>query len=392
MNRYSLENYSLSDFIHVFHSSIPSELHIVFEALWAQNKEVYVVGGAIRDRFLGFPITDIDIVTNAKPKDVEKILNTEGIKTKPIGGKFGTVLAIIKKNVICEISTYRKEIYSSTGPPEVVFINSLEKDLPRRDFSFNAITYDPKNQRFIDKYEGFEDLQKRRIQTIGDAHTRFSEDGTRIIRLARFVSQFDLEIHPKTLAASHKIGKNVRFFSYTALKKEFFKLLSLPNPTKGLRLLWSTKVLETIFPEFHLKTYNREVESERILYIFSKIPSRDIWIQLFGLLLCLSEDFDQTEEMWLSVALNLKITNKEKKKFIHIFHSWLKFPIFPNPKELKRWIRATGINTSEDLVQLIFLKAELEERLDILDKQERYLKEVHNILDSFCGSSRNTIS
>ena len=382
----------LSDYIPVFSNSIPSELHVVFEVLWAQDKEVYIVGGAIRDCLFGLPITDLDIITNAHPKEVKKLFNAKGIKIKSIGGHFGTILVILTKDITCEVSTFRKEIYSSIGPPEVIFVNSLEEDLPRRDFSFNAIVYNPKNQKFIDKYDGFKDLKEGRIQTIGHAHTRFSEDGTRIIRLARFVSQFDLEIHPNLLATLYEIGNNARFFSYTTLQKEFFKLLSLHDPTRGLSLLWDTKVLNAIFPNFPLKSYVREVRTEKILSNFLRIPSRDIWIKLFGLLLFLSEKLDQTEEIWHSVALDFKITSKERKKLVHIFQSWVKFPIFPETKELKRWIRATGINTSEDLVQVIFLEAKLEERVDILVKQDRYLKEVQNILDSFRGGSSSTIS
>lgn len=378
------ENSSLHDYLPVFSDSIPSELGVVFEALWAQDKEVYIVGGAVRDCLLGITVTDFDIITNSHPEEVERLLNAKGIKTKRIGGEFGTILAIFSKKAIFEISTFRQETYSSYGPPEIVFVDSLEDDLPRRDFSFNAITYDPRNHEFIDKYNGFEDLRKGTIRTIGDAYTRFSEDGTRIIRLARFVSQFNLNIHSNSLAGLEAIGKNPRFFSYTTLQKELFKLLSLPDPTKGLSLLWQNEFFSALFPQFPLlKSKAKGVKSEKILINFSKIPSRDVWIRLFGLLLFLSEKKDQTEETWRSVGLNLKITNKGLKKLIHIFHSCLKFPIYPEAKELKRWIRATGINTSEDLVQLIFLKAELENRSDILSKKEKYLKEVQVILESF---------
>jgi tRNA nucleotidyltransferase/poly(A) polymerase len=381
---------SLSDFIPVLSNSIPSELRVVFEILWAQHKEVYIVGGAVRDCLLGFPITDFDIITNARPEEVERLLNAKGIKTKLIGGKFGTILAIAGKRAAFDVSTFRHEIYSSSGPPEVVFVDSLEEDLPRRDFSLNAIAYDPRNRKFIDKYNGFNDLQQGIIQTIGDANTRLSEDSTRIIRLARFASQFDLKVHSDLLAATFLIGKNARFFSYTTLQKEFYKLLSLPDATKGIRLLWDAEILIALFPNFPLsKSREDSVRSEKILCKFKKIPSRDIWIKIFGLLLFLSQKIDHTEETWLSVGQDLKITNREQKRLVHIFRSWLNFPQFPDSQELKRWIRATGINTTEDLVQLIFLEAELENRSDFLIKREKYLKEIQCILDSFRRISSN---
>ncbi|MHA2203890.1 MAG: hypothetical protein ACW991_09390, partial [Candidatus Hodarchaeales archaeon] len=372
--------------------SIPSELRVVFEILWAQHKEVYIVGGAVRDCLLGFPISDFDIITNTHPEEIEKVLNDKGIKTKPIGSEFGTILVIVGKGAAFDVSSFRHEIYSSTSPPEIVFVDSLKEDLPRRDFRFNAIAYDPRKRRFIDKYDGFKDLQQGVIQTIGDSYTRLSEDGTRIIRLARFVSQFNLNVHSDLLAAVFAIGKKARFFSYPTLKKELFKLLSLPDATKGLRLLWDAKILIALFPSFPLSKSDIDSgRSEKILRKFSKIPSRDIWIKIFGLLVFLSEEVNQTEETWLSVGLDLKITSKEQKKLIHFFRSWLNFPLYPESKELKRWIRATGINTSEDLVQLIFLKEELEERSDILIKKEKYQKEVQNILDSFRRSYLDNI-
>jgi tRNA nucleotidyltransferase/poly(A) polymerase len=378
------KNYSLNDFIPIIRNSIPSELHVVFEALWEQDKEVYIVGGAVRDCLLGHSVTDFDIITNAHPEEILQLFINKGIKVKPIGGEFGTILAILGKNAAFDISTFRQETFSSSGPPKIVFVDTLEEDLPRRDFSFNAIVYDPKNQKFIDNFKGFQDLQEGKIKTIGDALTRFTEDGTRIIRLARFVSKFNFEIQPEILSALQTIGKNARFFSYTTLKKEFFKLLSLQDPTKGLKLLWRTEILNSIFPNFpKMKANVEDIKIDKILFNFLKIPSRDIWIKLFGLLLLLSKEKTQTEETWLSVGLDLKISSKEQKKLIHIFQSLLKFPPFPESKKLKRWIRATGINTSEDLVQLIFLKAELEERSDILIKKEEYLKEVQIILDSF---------
>ncbi len=384
MSKDYLKKPNLDEYTSILNNIIPPALFSIFKIFWTHEKETYIVGGAVRDCLLEFPITDFDIITNAHPKEIEKLLNDEGIKTKPIGGEFGTILAIAGKNAVFDISTFRREIHSSSGPPEIVFVDSLEEDLPRRDFRFNAIAYDPKKRRFVDKYDGFKDLQQGVIQTVGDAYTRLSEDGTRIIRLARFVSQFNLEIHSDLLAAVFIIGNKARFFSYPTMKKELFKLILLPDPTKGLRLLWDAKILIALFPSFPLsKSDIDSVRSEKILRKFSQIPSRDIWIKIFGLLVFLSEEVNHTEETWLSVGLDLKITSKEQKKLIHFFRSWLNFPLFPESKELKRWIRATGINTSEDLVQLIFLKEELEERSDILIKKEKYQKEVQNILDSF---------
>ncbi|UCG90394.1 MAG: hypothetical protein JSU57_01295, partial [Candidatus Heimdallarchaeota archaeon] len=114
---------SLDKYASVLSKSIPSELQSILEILWNHHKEAYIVGGAVRDCLLGFPAKDFDIVTNAHPRDVEKLLNDGGIRTKPIGSKYGTILAVVGKKAVFDVSTFRQEIYSSLGPPEVIFVD-----------------------------------------------------------------------------------------------------------------------------------------------------------------------------------------------------------------------------------------------------------------------------
>ncbi|MFX1283753.1 MAG: CCA tRNA nucleotidyltransferase [Promethearchaeota archaeon] len=381
------EEVRLNEYASVLSKSIPSELQSILDILW-KNHKAYIVGGVVRDCLLGFPPKDFDVVTNAHPKDVEKLLSDAGIRTKPIGSKYGTILAIVGKKTVFEVSTFRKEIYSSKGSPEVIFVDSLEEDLARRDFTFNAIAFDPKKQIFIDKYNGIQDIKQGRIQIIGDAHTRLLEDGTRIIRFARFLSQFNLEAHPDLLAEALEIGKNVKFCSYSTLKKEFFKLIMLPDPTNGLRLIWLSEILNVMFPNFPFKKSGAN-DLEKILNGFKEISSNNIWIRFFGLLLFLSEESDYTVESWHEVGQNLKITPKEQKKLNHLLNAWLNFPQSFESKTLKRWIRATGVNSSKDLLQLKVLHAELEGRSELLWKNINYLKEASAILETFHRSSKD---
>ena len=389
MSKNCTDRKSLNEYASDIINSIPSELQIIFEIFWSHQKEVYIVGGAVRNCLLGFPVKDFDIATNVHPKQVEKLLNDVGIKTRQIGSKYGTILAIVGKKAVFDVSTFRREIYSVSAPPKIVFVDSLEEDLARRDFRFNAIAFDPKNKEFIDKYDGFNDIQRGRIRIIGDAYTRLSEDGTRIIRLARFASQYNLTIQHELLTATLAIGKNIQFYSYTALQKEFFKLLMLPDPTRGLHLLWDTETLFAMFPNFpFLKSKAEGVNIQKILHRFTKIPSRDIWIKLFGLLLFLSKESVHNADLWYLIGQNLKITVNEQKKLDRLLFSWLNFPQFFEPKKLKQWIRATGLNTSEDLLQLIFLQAELVNHSELLLKKRLYLREAQKIIESFRRRSR----
>ncbi|MFX0015262.1 MAG: hypothetical protein ACFFB2_09180 [Promethearchaeota archaeon] len=382
---------SLQDRASAFNNFIPSELRSIMKIFWENGKNVYIVGGAVRDFLLGFPVKDFDIATNAHPKEMEKFLNEKGVKTKPIGSKYGTILAIIGKNAVFDICTFRQEIHTELGPPEVIFVNSLEEDLPRRDFRFNAIAFDPKNHQFIDIFNGYADIQKCTVQMIGNAFTRLSEDGTRIIRLARFISQFPkLRIHPDLLAATNVIGKTAKFHNYTTLKKEFFKLLMLSDPRKGLCLLWETQTLDALFPHFPLLSFDCD-KSEIIFTKFKEILSHDKWIRFFGLLLLLSKEPIQTKRLLIQLGQDWKITTKEQNRLDHLLHSLISFPQTAETKKIKRWIRSTGINTSEDLLQLLFLYPELLGDSNLLLNKRSYFKKAQTILESFRQTSKKNL-
>lgn len=375
---------NISKFTSQLSNSISSELLSILKALWSHQKEVYIVGGAVRDCLLGFPVKDFDVTTNARPKEIELILRNVGIKSKPIGGKFGTILAIIGRDAVYDVSTFRREIYPISGSPEVIFVDSLEEDLIRRDFRFNAIAFDPKQKEFIDRYDGFLDLQRGRIRAIGDAYTRLVEDGTRIIRLARFASKFNFQIHHDLISATRTIGKKATFFSYTRLKKEFYKFLMLPDLTKGLHLLWDAGILAAMFPNFPFLNYRANgVNPGKIVNKFREFTTQDIILKLFALLLFFSEEKDHNQDVWHLVSQDFKMTVKEQKKLSHLLNSWLNFPKFSDYKRLKRWIRATGINTCENLLHLVFLLAELKDNSEILSKRKAILKETSAILKAF---------
>ncbi|MHA1236866.1 MAG: hypothetical protein ACTSQ9_04295, partial [Candidatus Hodarchaeales archaeon] len=137
-----------------FSKNITPELNLILSTLTKNKKDAYIIGGAVRDFIFGHAVKDFDVATNAVPDQIVKWLAEVQVKTKPIGGKWGTVLAIAGKQAF-DVSTYRKETFHTYGqPPEVTFINSLDDDLRRRDFQINTIVYDHKNNKIIDNYHG----------------------------------------------------------------------------------------------------------------------------------------------------------------------------------------------------------------------------------------------
>jgi tRNA nucleotidyltransferase/poly(A) polymerase len=371
----------------IFLDLFPSELHIVINSLLRHQREVYIIGGAVRDFLFECSIGDFDLITDALPKQITEYLNEVGAKTKPIGEKYGTILAIVGKKAF-DISTFRREHFKIPGePPEVDFVESLEEDLVRRDFSFNAIAFDPKNKQFIDKFCGIDDIRNNRLRVIGDAYLRFREDGLRIIRLARFMSQFNVTPEPNSLDAILKIRNTAQFRSSDALRIELFKLLNLSNPSSGLKLLLKAQIFNAIFPNFPFsKSHNKLLLIEEGINRFYKIPHRQILIRLFGLLILLADESVCTEDSWLQIGKNLNLTKKQKQILNRLYQSWIMFPSDLESREFKRWFRQTGMNTSEDLLPLIFLRAEILGDFKFLAKKELYVNMVQKLLVRFRGS------
>lgn len=177
---------------------ISSKAKIVINALADAGFSAYVVGGCVRDYFLGNQTSDTDITTSAKPYEVEKILADKNIKVVETGLKHGTVTAVIDKTPL-EITTFRAdgEYRDSRHPQSVEFVADIELDLKRRDFTVNAMAYNDE-RGLVDLFGGREDIENRIIRTVGEPDARFKEDALRIMRALRFSSVLGFDIEEKT--------------------------------------------------------------------------------------------------------------------------------------------------------------------------------------------------
>lgn len=177
---------------------ISSKAKIVINTLADAGFSTYVVGGCVRDYFLGNQTSDTDITTSAKPCEVKKILADKNIKVVETGLKHGTVTAVIDKTPL-EITTFRAdgEYRDSRHPQSVEFVEDVEQDLKRRDFTVNAMAYNDE-RGLVDLFGGREDIENRIIRTVGEPDARFKEDALRIMRALRFSSVLGFEIEEKT--------------------------------------------------------------------------------------------------------------------------------------------------------------------------------------------------
>ena len=206
------------------HMTCPS---FIIEALNTLNKngyQAFLVGGCVRDALLGIEPKDYDITTNARPDEIEALFE----KSIPTGKKHGTITVLLKDPI--EITTYRMETdyKDHRHPDSVFFVDELEQDLARRDFTMNAMAYHP-DLGFVDPFDGQKDLKEGIIRTVGDPFERFSEDALRMLRAHRFAARFHFKIEEKTLAAIHACASSISCVSPERVRSELLQILQT-NP------------------------------------------------------------------------------------------------------------------------------------------------------------------
>ncbi len=212
--------------------TLPELIQKTIDRIEQSGFEAYAVGGAVRDFLLAVKPTDWDIATSALPNDIIKIFGKK--HCIPTGIKHGTVTYASNGQMI-EITTYRidGEYSDNRHPNQVVFSTSIADDLSRRDFTVNAMAYNPKSG-IVDPFGGQQDLSAKIIRTVGDAEKRFSEDGLRIIRGLRFAAVLGFEIEAKTKAAIHRCKPLLGNIARERLQAELSKLVPADHPEKIL--------------------------------------------------------------------------------------------------------------------------------------------------------------
>ncbi|MDR2722002.1 MAG: HD domain-containing protein [Coriobacteriaceae bacterium] len=180
--------------------SLPPYALVALSTLEEAGFEAWCVGGFVRDGLIGRDAGDVDIASSASWMQVRSLFEAKGFKTFETGIKHGTLTVLIDSATI-EITTFRTDgIYTDKRHPDsVTFVNSLEEDLARRDFTINAIAYHP-DRGFCDPYGGQDDIAAKVIRAVGDPLLRFSEEALRVLRGVRLASQLGFSIEETTLA------------------------------------------------------------------------------------------------------------------------------------------------------------------------------------------------
>ena len=256
----------VSNAVEIAGGEVPADVRALCVRLRDAGYQAHLVGGGVRDMLLGRPPSDFDVATNAHP---QQVLTLFGARFAiPTGLQHGTVTVLTepegqaavsaaedgtrkpaRRHV--EVTTFRGEAGYVDGrrPSSVTYVGSLDEDLSRRDFTMNAIGYDPVDGTVTDPFHGRADLGRGLIRAVGDPETRFREDGLRPMRAVRQAAQLQFEIDPPTLNAIAPTLDVFRKVSAERVRDEMLKMLAAARPSLGIELMRRTGLLAEVLPE-----------------------------------------------------------------------------------------------------------------------------------------------
>jgi poly(A) polymerase len=207
--------------------------------------EAWWVGGCVRDLLLGRPLKDIDIATSARPDEVANLFPA----ARYVGASFGVTLVRLEGHTF-EVTTFRSEgTYSDRRRPDSVAYGDITQDAHRRDFTVNALYYDPFSHHVVDLVGGRQDLDARLLRAVGDPHRRFEEDALRLLRAIRFAAAYGLHIEENTWAALCQHAPSVKAISAERIRDELTRMLTGDSAGRALRLLEEAGILPIVLPE-----------------------------------------------------------------------------------------------------------------------------------------------
>lgn len=256
----------------------------VCNLLKTNGYKAWLAGGCVRDFLLGIPAKDFDIATDAKPRDVQRLFPN----SLDIGVQFGIIMVPMKdsngNSFQIEIATFRTDgEYKDGRRPEDVKFASPEEDALRRDFTVNAMFFDPLEGKLYDYVEGQKDLKLKILKAVGDPLKRFEEDKLRMLRAIRFSAQLDFDIEDLTFRAIQKKRREILVVSKERIHQELSKMMNSKALMKGLKYFKESHLNEVLFETFkHFKDLDSRFEkSIQLLKNFKELDDVTKWTLFF---------------------------------------------------------------------------------------------------------------
>ena len=303
--------------------NIPSDIKKIYKAFKSSGKQLFVVGGAVRDAILGKSPKDFDLATDAKPDEVIKIAKKNKMKAVDVGGKkFGVVLVGGH-----EIATFRKDIGKGRRPSAVDYTD-IKGDVMRRDLTINALFYDIGKGNIVDLVGGIADLKKKKIRAVGEPSQRFDEDPLRKLRAVRFAGSVGGKMSKDTWAALKK-NSDISEVSAERVRDEFIKgVTKAKNVPNYFKMLKTLGMFKQIFPGLSVMG-------------LSKLTTNDYIIQIAYILRSNNPDK-------IKPKLNgLKYTNKEVNDIWLLLHMMRPAQVIKDLPMFKRLQSNSKLKTSQ---------------------------------------------
>jgi len=380
---------------------IPEYVNKILYMLESNGYQAYLVGGCVRDHLIGKKPSDYDVATNATPEDIERIFSD--FKIVDIGKKFGTITIVMEEGQV-EVTTFRSEDKYIKGrkPENVKYISNLTEDLKRRDFTINAIAYNPK-VGFIDPFGGMSDLKLRTIRCVGDPNERLKEDYLRILRAVRFATQLEFTIDVQTANACAKFSSKLKDISKERIRDEFIKILLSDKPSYGIRLMKDLGILQVILPEmipaigFDQRNPHHDLTVfEHTLEVLDNTP-KVLEVRVAALFHDIGKPYtfklDEngighfyghekiSTEIAKEVLTRLNFSNELIKNSLVLINEHMNYAKYLNKKYVKRQLQRIGYKNFNNLIDLQIadkLSKKGDKDLSYFEEKRRILREIED--------------
>ncbi len=327
----------------------------------------WAVGGAVRDALAGHRPGDWDLTTSARPGDVRRLFR----RTVPVGIEHGTVGVIGKDGRMYEVTTFRRDVETDGRRAKVSFSDTVEEDLERRDFTFNAVAWHPLTREVRDPHGGMGDLRRGVLRTVGDPAERFREDRLRVLRALRFAGRFGLRIDPATWEAARATAPHLQELSAERVRDELFKVFrEVERPSDSLRPYQGAGVLAVLYPELERCVGAPDDSGEdvwsHLLRTVDEVPRSRVIVRLAALLHDIGKPlvprsadggFPRHAAAGAAAARELlrrlRCSNAEIDTATHLVAQHADLPAADAPlPEWRRWLRRVGPEHARDLLRL----------------------------------------
>ena len=325
----------------LFDAEVPRPVLTVIARLRELGHAAYLVGGCVRDTLRGVHPKDFDVATSARPEEVQRGFR----KVIPTGIQHGTV-TVLEGGTHVEVTTFRSEsdYHDGRRPSAVTFEQDIVKDLSRRDFTINAMAWNPLGHELVDPFGGQEDLKARLIRCVGSATERFSEDGLRPLRAVRFAAVLDFTLDPATQAAIPLTLPVFRKVAHERVREEFVKLLLSKREAFGLELLAVTGLLDVFLPELA----RADAEAARLARVAAAAAPADVELRLAALLADLVDPRGAEE-----IGVRLKFPTKSIERVrLFVGHAALERHLGDSDPALRRLLAKVGPSNIEAIAEV----------------------------------------